>query len=161
MVRTIDQYIWNVVFLTFFLVVVIFGLSILAEYAYIGYGSLGASDIILLSLAAFRLTRLFVYDSIMKFFRESFSDAEQMNGEVILTKPVRGPRRTLADLVSCPWCMGMWMAATVTFFYLLTPWSYLPIAFLAIAALASVMQLFANMIGWKAEELKQRVEGQK
>ncbi|MEX0917894.1 MAG: DUF1360 domain-containing protein [Candidatus Paceibacterota bacterium] len=158
MIRTIDQYIWNIVFLTFFLLVFIGGMNILAEHAYIGYGALTAGDILLLSLAAFRLTRLFVYDAIMKFFREMFYNAEVMNGEVVLTKPIRGPRRTLADLISCPWCVGIWSAAVVVFFYLLTPWMYLPIAFLAIAGIGSFFQVTANMVGWKAEELKRRVE---
>ena len=158
MIRTIDQYIWNIVFLTFFLLIVIGGMNILSQYAYIGYGALTPFDIVLLSLAAFRLTRLFVYDAIMKFFRGMFYNAEVMNGEVILTKPVRGPRRTVADLVSCPWCFGMWSAGFVVFFYLLTPWAYVPIAFLAIAGIGSFIQVLANLVGWKAEELKHRVE---
>lgn len=161
MVRTIDQYIWNIVFLLFFLTLVLFGLFVLSQESYIGYSSLNVYDIVLLSLAAFRLTRLFVYDVIMKFFREMFWNAEQMNGEVILTKPIRGPRRTIADLLSCPWCVGMWMAATVTFFYLLTPYAFLPIAILAVASVGSFLQITANMVGWKAEELKLRVEQNK
>jgi hypothetical protein len=160
MIRTIDQYIWNLVFLTFFLLVAIGGMNILAAHAYIGYGSFGVFDIALCSLAAFRLTRLFVYDAIMKFFREMFYNAEMMNGEVVLYKPVRGPRRTVADLVSCPWCFGMWSAAFVVFFYLLTPWAYVPIVFLAVAGVGSFIQILANMIGWKAEELKHRVENE-
>ena len=158
MIRTVDQYIWNIVFLAFFLLVVIGGMNILAESSYIGYGALGVFDIILLSLAAFRLTRLFVYDTIMKFFREMFFNAEVINGEVILTKPIRGPRRTIADLISCPWCFGMWSAGFVIFFYLLTPWAYVPVAFLAVAGIGSFIQILANLVGWKAEELKHRVE---
>lgn len=158
MVRTIDQYIWNIFFLTFFLLLVLLGMNILADYSDIGHGSLNVYDIALLSFATFRLTRLFVYDVIMRFLRELFWNAEQMNGEVIFTKPVRGPRRTLADLLSCPWCVGMWMAAAVTFFYLLTPWAYIPVVFLAIAGVASFLQVLSNLVGWKAEELKKRAE---
>lgn len=159
MVRTIDQYIWNIIFLAFFMLLAIIGMNILETRAYIGYGSLSVYDILLLSLATFRLTRLFVYDGIMKFFREMFWNAEQMNGEVIFTKPIRGPRRTLADLTSCLWCFGMWNAATITFFYMLTPWAYLPVVVLSIAGIGSFFMLVSNMVGWKAEALKQRVEG--
>lgn len=159
MIRTIDQYIWNIIFLAFFLLLVIFAMNVLEDRGYVRYYMLGVFDIALLSLATFRLTRLFVYDTIMKFFREMFWNAEQMNGEVIFTKPVRGPRRTLADLTSCLWCMGMWNAATLTFFYLLTPWAYVPMVILAVAGLGSFFQLVANMVGWKAEAMKRRVEG--
>lgn len=158
MIRTIDQYIWNIVFLTVFLVLGIFALETLYEAELIRYGILTWSDVILLSLATFRLTRLFVYDAIMKFFREMFFDAEMMNGEVVLTKPIRGPRRTVADLLTCPWCVGMWMAASITFFYILTPWAYLPSVVLAIAGIGSMLQVIANAIGWKAEGLKRDVE---
>lgn len=160
MIRTIDQYIWNIVFLALFFVLSLIGLTVLSEHGYIGYGSLNVFDIVILSLATFRLTRLFVYDSIMRFFREMFFDAELMNGEVVFTKPIRGPRRTLADLTSCPWCFGMWNAAFLTFFYLLTPWAFVPVVVLAIAGIGSFIQIAANVAGWKAEELKGRVERQ-
>lgn len=158
MIRTIDQYIWNIVFLTFFLIMSIYALEVLYSRDLIRYGIFNWSDILLLSLATFRLTRLFVYDAIMRFFREMFMDAEMMNGEVVLTKPIRGPRRTVADLVTCPWCFGMWAAASVTFFYILTPWAYLPVVVLAIAGIGSFFQVAANAIGWKAEGLKRDVE---
>ncbi len=52
------------------------------------------------------------------------------------------------------------MATTcVAFFYMLTPYAYFPILILALAGVATFIQLFANMIGWKAEQLKQDVEG--
>jgi hypothetical protein len=75
-----------------------------------------------------------------------------------LVKPARGPRRTLADLLSCPWCFGMWAAGTVAFFYLLTPYAFFVVLMLAIGALGTLLQLLANMIGWKAEQLKYDVE---
>lgn len=158
MVRSIDQYIWNVVFTLLFVVLATVALAMLEDGGHIGYGVLGFGDMLLLSLATFRLTRLFVYDAVTKFVRELFWDAEEMAGEVVFTKPLRGPRRTLADLFSCPWCFGIWAAAVLTFFYLYTPISFVPIAVLAIAGLGSFFQLLANMVGWKAEKLKHEVE---
>lgn len=158
MIRAVDQYIWNLVFLTLFLLLVLVGVQYLKEQTYIGYGSIGIFDFVLLSLATFRLVRLFVYDRIMKFFREMFWNAEMMHGEMVLTKPIRGPRRTIADLLGCPWCTGIWMAAVVTFFYFLTPLAYVPIVLLSVAAVGSFLQLLANMVGWKAEGLKHDVE---
>lgn len=154
MIRITDQYLWNVVFILFFLTLITMGAIILDTEARIAYESLTFFDLTLIALASFRLTRLFVYDSITKFFREQFWDAKESRGKVVLAKPERGPRRTLADLLSCPWCFGLWATAAVTFFYLLSSFAYFPILLLALAGVATLLQLTANMIGWKAEALK-------
>ncbi len=119
---------------------------------------LTAFDFVLMALATSRLTRLFVYDKITAFFREQFWDAVDTRGGYVLEKPVGGPRRTVADLLSCPWCVGVWAAATVSFFYLLTPYAFFPILFLALSTVSTLLQLIANLIGWKAEQAKQEVE---
>jgi hypothetical protein len=99
-----------------------------------------------------------IYDKIFAFFREQFYDASEYKGQVVLTKPERGPRRTLADLLSCPWCFGVWATAMVSFFYLLTPYAFFPVLFLALSAAASVLQIGSNLVGWKAEQSKMDVE---
>lgn len=111
-------------------------------------------EFILLSLASFRLTRLVVYDKITAFFREQFYNAKTLKTSVVLEKPKSGPRRTLADLLSCPWCFGMWAGATIVFFYELSPYAYYPILMLAISSVGTMLQLAANLVGWKAEQLK-------
>lgn len=156
--RITDQYFWNFVFSLFFLAFLFMGTIILDGEAYKAYGSLTAFDLALMVLATFRLTRLFVYDKITAFFREQFLDVVEGREGMTLVKPEKGPRRTLADLFSCPWCIGMWAAGTVTFFYLLTPYAFFVILMLAIGALGTLLQLVANMIGWKAEQLKMDVE---
>jgi Protein of unknown function (DUF1360) len=156
--RITDQYFWNFVFSLFFLAFLFMGTIILESEAYRSYESLTLFDFGLMALATFRLTRLFVYDKITAFFREQFSDAVETKNGVALVKPERGPRRTLADLLSCPWCFGMWAAGTVAFFYLLTPYAFFFVLMLAIGAAGSVLQITANLIGWKAEEAKLEVE---
>jgi energy-converting hydrogenase Eha subunit G len=94
----------------------------------------------------------------MEWARDPFFDLRIENGEYVRTKPVDGPRRALADLVSCPWCVGLWFALFVAFFYFLTPFAWFPILFLAIAGVASILQVSANIIGWSAEGLKKHVE---
>jgi hypothetical protein len=157
--RITDQYFWNVVFLIFFLCLVFMAGVILESEAYKQYVDLTLMDFVLISLASFRLIRMVVYDKIFAFFREQFYDATEYKGQVVLLKPEGGPRRTLADLLSCPWCFGVWATAMVTFFYLLTPYAFFPILFIALSAVASVLQITANLIGWKAEQLKLDVEG--
>jgi hypothetical protein len=93
-----------------------------------------------------------------KFFREQFYDIKIVRTKISLVKPGGGPRRTLADLMSCPWCFGVWATSTVVFFYLLTSYAFVPVLILALSSVASVLQLIANMIGWKAEQLKREIE---
>ncbi len=157
--RITDQYFWNVAFLLFFLCLVFMASVILDGEAYKPYADLTLLDYTLISLASFRIIRAVIYDKIFAFFREQFYDATEYKGKVVLTKPEAGPRRTLADLLSCPWCFGVWSAAMVTFFYLLTPYAFYPTLFLALSAVASFLQILSNLIGWKAEQAKLDVEG--
>ncbi|PIW96919.1 hypothetical protein COZ82_02380 [Candidatus Kaiserbacteria bacterium CG_4_8_14_3_um_filter_38_9] len=76
-----------------------------------------------------------------------------------MEKPTTGPRRTIADLLSCPWCFGMWSMAVIIFLYLITPYSYYLVLILALSAVATFLHLFTNLIGWKTEKLKEEVEG--
>ncbi len=156
--RITDQYFWNVVFLVFFACLVFMGAVILDGEAYKTYSDLLFVDYALITLATFRIVRLVVYDKIFAFFREQFYDAEEYKGKMVLTKPLTGPRRTIADLLSCPWCFGVWASAMVAFFYLLTPYVFFPVLLLAISAVATFLQLVANLIGWKAEQAKLDVE---
>lgn len=156
--RITEQYFWNLIFSLFFVTLIVMGAIILQDEAYRAYGDLSAIDFILITLATFRLIRLTVYDKVFAFFREQFWNAKELKTKVVLVKPERGPRRTIADMLSCPWCSGVWISAIVIFCYLLTPYAYYPVLLLAIAGVATMLQLTANMIGWKAEQLKKEVE---
>ena len=154
MIRITDQYFWNVVFTLFFVVLVIMGAIILDTEARIPLGELTLTDYVLITLATWRLVRLVVYDAVTKWFREQFWDVKKVGRKYHLEKPPTGPRRTLADLLSCPWCFGVWAAAAVLFFYLLTPFALYPIIFLAISAVATFLQIFTNWVGHSAERAK-------
>lgn len=158
--RITDQYFWNVIFLLFFIVLVFLGAVVLESEARISYEALTFVDYALITLASWRVVRAVVYDKIFAFFREQFYDATEYKGQVILTKPESGPRRTLADLLSCPWCFGVWAGAMVTFCYLITPFAIYPIILLALSAVASFFQVLSNLIGHKAEQLKNQNEGE-
>lgn len=156
--RITDQYFWNVIFLGFFICLVFLATIVLEGEAIKSYEALTLVDFTLITLATWRCIRLVVYDKIFAFFREQFYDATEYKGKIVLVKPEGGPRRTLADLVNCPWCIGVWMAAMVSFFYLLTPYAFFPVLFLALSAVASFLQILSNMIGWRAEQLKNETE---
>ncbi len=159
MFRITEQYVWQLVFTVFFCVLVMMAVIILDTESRIAFADLTLVDFTLITLASWRLIRLFVYDVITKFFREQFADVTPTRGGYTLVKPEAGPRRTLYELVHCPWCLGVWIAATVTFFYLLTPLAIYPVIFLAISAVASFLQIVSNLVGWQAEKIKKEVEG--
>jgi hypothetical protein len=153
--RITDQYLWNVIFGIFFLSLLSMGMIILSSEGYLTRETITLADVVIMTLASFRLTRLFVYDSVTRFFREQFYDVEvKRGGKAQLVRPPYGPRRTLNDLMSCPWCFGLWAASTIGFFYMLTPMAYFPTLVLAIAGVASLLQVTANLIGHKAEQAK-------
>lgn len=102
-------------------------------------------DFILISLATFRLVRLFVYDHITLFIR------------TYLAASPHGFKKATSDLFDCPWCFGVWAAAGLTVLYYILPMMWLVILILAIAGTASCVQILVNMIGWRAEKLKHEV----
>lgn len=160
MIRITDQYFWNFVFGMFYLLLFVMGTIILDTEARLTRETITIFDVAIITLASFRMTRLFVNDAITKFIREQFLDAEQgRGGKITLVKPKTGPRRTLSDLFSCPWCFGLWSGTTVTFFYLLSPMVFFPTLAFAVAGIASFIQILSNQIGWRAEQLKKEVEG--
>ena len=159
MIRVSDQYFWNFVFSVFFLILIVMGAIILQSESRIPLADLSLVDYTLITLASWRLVRLFVYDAITKFFREQFLDVVKVGRGYRLEKPKTGPRRTIADLMSCPWCFGVWAAALVTFFYLITPYAVFPIILLAISVVATFLQLLSNLVGHKAEQSKNELEG--
>lgn len=136
---------WNSVFGLFFIGIVILG----ADYLYrsglfIPYIPLG--DFLLITLATFRLIRLVSYDIITQFVRDFLGKYEK--GTFL---------GTLGALVICPWCAGLWFAFFVTFFYFVHPLAWFLIVILAIAGVASLFQLTANLLGWSAELKKRTV----
>ena len=157
--RVTDQYFWNFVFGLFFLALIVMGAVALDSATARDFATLTFVDYALMTLASWRLIRLFVYDTVTKFVREQFYDATKVKGGGMLEKPARGPRRTLADLFSCPWCFGVWATALVVFCYMAFPWAIFPIAFLALSAVASFLQILSNLVGHKAEQLKNQNEG--
>lgn len=157
-VRITDQYFWNAVFGLFFIVLIIMGMIILSTESYLTLDTLTLTDFVLMTLASWRLVRLFAYDHITKMLREQWFDVVKGEGGLELRKPKTGPRRTLAELFSCPWCIGLWAAATVSFFYILTPLAFYPVLFLSIAAVATYLQLLSDLTGHRAEQLKNQNE---
>lgn len=154
-----DQNLWNLLFSVLF--AVLLGLSL--WYFYASYRVIPRymplADFLLISLAIFRITRLVVYDKITQFLRDAFMRSRELlgdDGNVYIERApyAGGPMRTISDLLQCPWCTGMWATVVVVFAYYAFPFAWYLILVLAVAAVGNVMQLTANAIGWRAENLK-------
>ena len=103
-------------------------------------------DLVLMSLAIFRLIRLFTYDVITKFIREWFEGAREDSFA-----------HTLGALLNCPWCTGLWFSFIIVFSYYATPFAWPVILILAVAGIASFLMTLSNLVGWMAEGKKLEV----
>ena len=153
-----DQNFWNFIFSVFFLLVLIAAVYYMSVLRGGFLVSVPPFDALLMALATFRITRLIVYDKITRWFRELFADVHTYQKDGTTWVEVRlhgsGFRHTIYDLLSCPWCIGIWAALIVVFCYFVFTWAWSVIFFLALAGAGSLVQLWANSIGWRAENLK-------
>src|SRR3989344_2956338 len=102
-----NQNLWNFLYTAFF--IFLFASGVMIIYKVNGFlpTAIDFFDFILIILASFRLTRLFIYDRVMKFFRDWFLDSREVitpEGEVLILreKPTDGPKRTAAEILDCP-----------------------------------------------------------
>ena len=84
---------------------------------------LGASDIALVSLGTFKLSRVLTKDAVAGFLRAPFVEYEGLEG---VSKPKERPRgnglrRAAGQLLLCPDCTGMWVGASLTAALLAAP----------------------------------------
>lgn len=96
--------------------------------------SISVFDFFVIIFATFRITFLLVYDSVTHYIRDFFEQFQT------------GPGRTVANLIYCPWCVGVWMAFIVSFFYFVTKFAWYPIFIFSLAGLGSLIIITAQRI---------------
>lgn len=112
---------------------------------------------IILTIATFRMTRLFVSDHITQWMRDMFMivyfSTDPITGmqNTIRTKRVKGLSRVIGDLFGCQWCMGIWTASLIVVLYVMTMTYSLTIGWViiilfALAGGASFTQGFASYL---------------
>ena len=113
--------------------------------------SIRSFDVVLLGLAAARLTDIISTDQIMEWLRRPFVKMEttEIAGHEVETRTGRGHelKKVLGDLLSCPWCVGVWVAAGLTYAYFLMPaviWIFILI--MAIAEIGSLLQTLSTIM---------------
>jgi hypothetical protein len=71
-----------------------------------------AGDIVLTGVATHKLSRLISKDRITAFARAPFTEFQEPGGPAEVEERARGRgwRRTLGELLVCPYCVGMWIS---------------------------------------------------
>ena len=106
--------------------------------------------VILVFLASYRLTRLFVKDSLFTPYRNSLRELKEKNGD---------GWALINTVFTCPWCFSVWGTLVIIVIPLLFgAYGVVLLFVLAISGLASFTTLLTNLIGWKAERSKQKAE---
>jgi hypothetical protein len=107
----------------------------------------GVGDIALMAIATYRLTRILVFDKIFKLFRDFLKSKERLHVFYVIR-----------EIITCPWCAGVWVALIVTALYYMVPFGDIFIILLTISGIASFLVVSVNFIGLSTEEKQQKVK---
>ncbi len=131
---------WNFASLFLFFALVA-GTGYLLEAGNKDITSLSTTDLIILTLAIYRVTRVVVFEKIFKYFR----DLVKANNRVYFM-------RTLCYIITCPWCAGVWIALIMVVFFFLVPYGKLLVYLMALSGVASFFVMLSNYLGLSVYE---------
>ncbi|MBW3634854.1 MAG: DUF1360 domain-containing protein [Armatimonadetes bacterium] len=100
-------------------------------------------NLLLLGLASYRAGRVIALDDVTQPFRLPFVDVQEENGERKETPKKEGLPGAIGALITCPDCIGFWIAAVLAYGSLL--WSG-PVRVVTLALGASGLSQFLNAI---------------
>ena len=102
--------------------------------------------IFIIGLAAFRLTRLIVFDKITEFIRKPFFEEKieidkEGNEIIFYIVKEKGIKHFFGELLSCHWCTGLWVSiGLVMLDYYIPVVSYFLLMVLSIAGIGSIIE---------------------
>ena len=131
--------VWNVLSMVVFVLLLIAAGTLLIEMG-IDITRITWGDLILLSIATYRMIRLLVYDRIFKLVRDFIRSFEGT-----------GLGDSLKTIITCPWCAGVWISLFNVAIFYLVPFGQLFIYVMSIAGIATFLQLGSNIAGLVAE----------
>jgi hypothetical protein len=84
---------------------------------------IGAGDLALGAVATHKISRLVAKDKVTQPLRAPFTENPEQSGpsEVSEEPAGKGPQRAVGELLSCPYCVGMWVASGVVYGLALAP----------------------------------------
>lgn len=109
---------------------------------------IGWNDILLLGVATFKLSRLISKEIVTTPLRAPFTQlvAHTGQGEVKEEPVGEGPARAVGELLSCPFCLGAWVAAILAYGLVLSP----PVTRFAATILATLCLSDFLQVGYTA-----------
>jgi hypothetical protein len=113
---------------------------------------IGAADVVTIGVASHKASRLISKDKVTTPLRAPFTEVEGEGGpaEVEETSRGRGARRAVGELLTCPYCLGLWVVAAFSIGLLFAP---RPTRFVAALFSALTISDFLQ-IAYKAAERK-------
>jgi hypothetical protein len=108
-------------------------------------------DLVLLGLATARVSDIISTDQIMEWLRRPFVklETEEIADREVQVRTGRGHglKRVIGELLTCPWCVGVWVAAFLTYAYFLFPHPiWLFILIMAISEIGSIVQTLSTIL---------------
>ena len=116
-------------------------------------------DLLLLGLASFRVGRMIAFEGVAAPIREPFTetrpDASGAGQTVVATG--RGARRVFGELVSCPICVGTWVAAGLVYgLHLLPRPTRIFLTILGTTGVAELCYSLTEALDWNARAARRR-----
>lgn len=108
-------------------------------------------DLLLLCLSTYRTGRLVAFERVTAPIREPFTETRPDDsgaGEIVVARG-RGARRVLGELLSCPVCVGTWIAAGLVYGTHLAPRpTRVFLTVMGTAGAAELLNCSAEALGW-------------
>lgn len=111
-------------------------------------------DLALVGVATHKLSRLIAKDKVTSAIRAPFTSFQESapQGEVDEEARGEGTQKAVGELLSCPYCMGLWIAATLTIGLVYAPRATRMVSFTFSAlALSDVLQVAYRAAGDAAQ----------
>jgi hypothetical protein len=83
----------------------------------------GAADLLSIGVASHKVSRLLAKDKVTRPLRAPFTEIEGEGGPAELEESSRGSgaRKAIGELLLCPYCLGLWVAAAFAVGLLFAP----------------------------------------
>ncbi len=116
-------------------------------------------DLVMLGLSTFRAGRLAAYDRVTEPFRDPFTETkpdEYGAGENVVAEGT-GLRKAIGELVSCPTCVGTWVAAGLVYGLQIAPGpTRVFLAILSAAGLAEMLDSATETFTWTGKAARKQ-----
>ena len=116
--------------------------------------TLDPRDLTLFGLATFRAARVVAYDRVSEPFRDPVTETvpdEYEAGENVVAEGA-GMQKAIGELVSCPTCIGTWVAAGLVYGFRLAPGpTRLVAAIMAVSGLSELFSAISEALSWSGK----------